>query len=333
MYGSGLSAVELERARRAVRRYVSRQVERLAASPYASQVAGVKVSVARSGGVTHAANAWCSTPGSWTSSNLVPNATVVLERVPDEPLCGSCGDGVLSQGLSVLAASNRASVQARALALKAALLWVDLEERVVRAERKPKESAASLERKRAEAERALAAVKGAVAYQFPGAPAALLEPFEGLAARVEAVLGSVADATAGDVHKARVVRWVRRDLLPSQLRGVDPDTFALDESPTLVGLAPYFPAGYNQKLRALVEAFQVRGDADGTYVLVVPRFVFDYMQRTSLGKLTSGVLLLGVPAPASEVVLETAAGLWDPISTGSMVSLADAVSAAGVLLG
>lgn len=321
------------RPQKAARKRLIDQVECLVAGPYGKKIKDIEIQLWEANGHWHGSE-WCAGEN-WRPGLPSPTKKLLalrnIEKL-DENLCpdGCVQEDILSGVPSYLRQRRR---QLRG-APKSPQDWFDealdyqeWSQKTAHAERPPKsETADRVERRRAAAERIITAAQERVQARDLAAP-----QYEELRRRAEKVLEEVAKTTRGSEHQAKILTWVRRELLPTQLKHLDPNEFALDETPTLVGITPYLPSKHNQKVRALVEAFAVRA-GDHNAVLVVPRYAYDYLQRNEMGRLHGPVLLQGVPAPRDEVA-ETAAGLWDPEGTANLASLADAVNAAEILEG
>lgn len=303
-------------------------VRRVKAAPFWSLVGDPKVTLILDAGVLHAAAAsWCphlrlnhvgrnlrtSSPAGAVPEDS-PSGPQRVEMSLDDATaadrCSYCGHATLID----LERSNPLYSLADFYAYAAQIV-----ERIERPSGSL--SAATLQRRLTDGQSVVTSLgrNCATAKPYPEARGHLLA----LAERARVAVEVLASATGSDNAKEKSLEWVRSSFVPARFSSVD---FALDESPTLVGISPYNDSWVPAKVRALVGAFAVRrGDVT---VMVVPRFVYDYLQRTDLGRLSRDSLLLGVDATDSSSVTEIAATLWDPTNVGPAASLQGSLEAA-----
>lgn len=125
---------------------------------------------------------------------------------------------------------------------------------------------------------------------------------------------------------AAALDQIKASMLPATL---DAKQFEFDETPVLVGVAP--PLGEwsgTRALRQVLAAHSLRSDAEAT-VARLPRYVADHLQRSLeiSTRRRAGTFLVSAPAPADEVLAQTAAALWDPASP-ALASLVAAIRTA-----
>jgi hypothetical protein len=161
--------------------------------------------------------------------------------------------------------------------------------------------------------------------------AEMIGDLEGLVSRLTARTGS--DSEYVNAKRRAVLDRVNKAATPSWYRGPVP---ACDESPVLMGISPAPSVLSGSAVCTAVFKEMVLARSDDGVVLCVPRFVADYLNSGNAWKRTrplrgSLVQIVSVDAGVSQGVLEVAASIWDPQSSGTLADLTAAVDTAVLL--